>query len=483
MPFIEPSQRTLLKLRPLDSSQLGANEIRIREPGEKLGICSVRKADNQHWEVKLAGKLTIGGSQVDKCFIFSGHWKGVTDIYTKVQALDRSVQTQSLNAPPQGVYKTLKKDAAGNVTECVLNVPYASQTDNANNPGGSCNVTSMSMALRFFSIKQRRSGIQFEDELYEYMTNNGLSRHSPQDLKIVAEEYGLTDRFIPNASKQEIKDWLVSGRPVVVHGYFTAFGHICVIVGFDEKGWILHDPWGEYPYGDLRNDGSNPSKGAYIRYSYGLMGNCCWSDGGCWTHFLDRPGYTKPTLPQTQHTVNTPTQKTATISASGSPRHFKPQEFRPNSIAAKFIGHFEGLELKQYVCSAGVSTIGIGTTRWFDGGPIPVGATITKEQAVELFKRDAAEFMAEIQRIVDVTLTARQIAAVLSFCYNCGWQGFEESSLAASINNASDFETIRINFRKWAKANGEVLPGLLRRRNAESMLWEGRDDWESAGFD
>ena len=476
MPFIEPLQQTKLKLRPLDSSQLGANEIRIREPGEKLGICSVRKADNQHWEVKLAGKLTIGGQQVDKCFIFSGHWKGVTDIYLKVLEIDRKVQTQTLNAPPQGVYKSLKKDATGTVTECILNVLYASQTDNANNPGGSCNVTSMSMALRFFSIKQRRSGIQFEDELYEYMESNGLSRHSPQDLKVLVEEYGLTDRFVSNASKQEIKDWVASGRPVVVHGYFTSFGHIAVIVGFNEKGWILHDPWGEYPYGGLKNDSTNPEKGKYIVYSYGLMGNCCWSDGGCWAHFLDRPGFkSQPTTIQSMQTVVNP--------ASTTPRHYKPQEFRPNSIAAKFIGHFEGLELKQYYCSAGVSTIGLGTTRWTDGGPIPVGATITKEQAIELFKRDAAEFMAEIRRIVDVPLTARQIAAVLSFCYNCGWQGFEESSLAKSINDGADFETIRTNFRKWAKADGRILEGLLRRRNAEAMLWEGRDDWESAGYD
>lgn len=164
-------------------------------------------------------------------------------------------------------------------------------------------------------------------------------------------------------------------------------------------------------------------------------------------------------------------------------RRFRPQEFRPNSIAAQFIGHFEGLELRQYYCSAGVSTIGIGTTRWTDGGPVPVGATITKEQAIAFFKRDAAEFVHQIQRLVDVQLTARQIAAVLSFCYNCGWQGFESSSLRKSINDGSDFEVVRANFRKWCKADGQTLPGLLRRRNAEAMLWQGRNDWDTAGFD
>jgi lysozyme len=173
----------------------------------------------------------------------------------------------------------------------------------------------------------------------------------------------------------------------------------------------------------------------------------------------------------------------ASTSAPVSPRKFKPQEFRANSIAAKFIAHFEGLELKRYTCSAGVPTIGLGSTRWHDGGPIPVGATVTKEEAIELFRRDAKEFMTEIQRLVDVPLTARQIAAVLSFCYNCGWQGFEESSVLKSINANAPIEEIRANFRKWAKAGGQVLPGLLRRRNAEAMLWENRDDWDKAGFD
>jgi GH24 family phage-related lysozyme (muramidase) len=196
-------------------------------------------------------------------------------------------------------------------------------------------------------------------------------------------------------------------------------------------------------------------------------------DGGCWAHFVTRAGFEKQ--------INTAIAVPQT--SSGSPRRFKPQEFRANSISAKFIAHFEGLELKQYRCSANVSTIGLGSTRFFDGGPIPEGATITKEQAIELFQRDAKEFMAEIQRLVDVPLTARQIAAVLSFCYNCGWQGFAESSLLRSINSNASFDEIRANFRKWSKANGETLPGLLRRRNAEAMLWENRDDWTSASYD
>ena len=165
---------------------------------------------------------------------------------------------------------------------------------------------------------------------------------------------------------------------------------------------------------------------------------------------------------------------------AGSPRMFKPQEFRPTSIAAKFIGHFEGLSLTQYICAAGVSTIGYGTTRWHNGEEIPSGATITNEQALAFFKRDSKEFMVEIQRLVDVPLTARQIAVVLSFCYNCGWQGFGESTLLKVINCGGSPSEAREQLRRWTNGG---LAGLVRRRNAEAMLWEGRDDWESAGYD
>jgi GH24 family phage-related lysozyme (muramidase) len=167
-----------------------------------------------------------------------------------------------------------------------------------------------------------------------------------------------------------------------------------------------------------------------------------------------------------------PAAAASSTASTAAPRRFKPQEFRANSIAAKFIGHFEGMELKQYTDCVGIDTIGIGTTRWHDGGPIPVGTAITKEEALAFFQRDAVEFIAEIQRLVDVPLTARQIAAVLSFCYNCGWQGFEESSVLQSINANAPFDEIRTNLRKWSKGDNGVLPGLLRRRNAEAMLWD-----------
>jgi GH24 family phage-related lysozyme (muramidase)/uncharacterized protein YvpB len=464
MPWIIPTQNTLLKLRPIDSKQLGASEVRQRNANDKLGVVAVRKAENNHWQVRLAGDLAIGGKPCREVYIWPGHWDGAGAALLQTIEAGRQ-QAISMNVG------TAQKIAGG----IELPVGYKSQTDNENNPTGSCNVTSSAMCLEYWGFKST-SGRQLEDILYEWMGNNGLSRHDPNHLKQTIEHFGAKDDFTTRSTIPEIKQALDNGIPVIVHGYFTTFGHIIVLIGYNEKGFIVLDPYGEWtPNGYDRNDSSKANKGERIVYSYGLIERTCLPDGGCWAHFVTRPGVQKSVQ---SNPVNS--QKPA---PSGTPRHFKPQEFRANSISAKFIAHFEGLELHQYYCSAGVSTIGLGTTRWHDGGAIPVGATVTQEEAVALFKRDAAEFMAQIQRIVDVPLTARQIAAVLSFCYNCGWQGFEESSLARSINEGADFTAIRANFRKWAKADGRILEGLLRRRNAEAMLWEGRDDWETAGYD
>lgn len=459
MPWIIPIQNTLLKLRPIDSKQLGANEIRPRKAGDRLGVVAVRKAENNHWQVRLAGDLTIGNTKTRECYIWPEHWDGAAKAL--LATIDAGRQ-QAIKLNP-GV---VARSPDGTVK---IPVAYKSQMDNSNNPTGSCNVTSAAMCLEYYGIKSPDDR-QLEDVLYEWLQANGLSRHDSNHLKQAIEHFGCRDDFTTRASISEIKTAIYNGKPVIVHGYFTSFGHIVVLVGYNATGFIVHDPYGEWhSWGYDRNDAANQRKGEAIVYSYGLIERTCLPDGGCWAHFITRPGGNPGNLRDSTKT--------------GGPRYYKPQEFRPNSIAARFIGHFEGLKLRQYYCQSDKSTIGIGTTRWHDGGPIPVGATITEDEAIAFFRRDAAQFMAEIQRLVDVPLTARQIAVCLSFVYNVGVQAFADSTLLKVINSDGSIEEIRTQLRRWINANGKPSDGLKRRRNAEAMLWQGRDDWESAGFD
>ena len=44
--------------------------------------------------------------------------------------------------------------------------------------------------------------------------------------------------------------------------------------------------------------------------------------------------------------------------------------------------------------------------------------------------------------------------------------------------NAGDYHTVPNQMKRWNKSNGEVLDGLVRRREAEALLFEG-EAWET----
>lgn len=150
-----------------------------------------------------------------------------------------------------------------------------------------------------------------------------------------------------------------------------------------------------------------------------------------------------------------------------------PQDIRPefNSIALAVVTHFEGFEEKQYYCSANVSTIGYGSTRFFDGGDIPVGAAISQEQAIELFKRDSKQFTSALRSLLKVPLSGKQIAALESFIYNVGESAFAESTLLKKINALESESEICTQLNRWTN---DGLAGLVRRRSAECDLWVGK---------
>jgi uncharacterized protein YvpB len=282
MPWITPTKNTLLKLRPIDSTKLEKSEVRRRNANEKLGVVAIRKAENNHWQVRLAGDLTIGSSKVRECYIWPGDWDGAAAaLVASLDAARAKAVSMSAKAPLE--------IANGRM----LDIAYKSQTDNVNNPSGSCNVTSSAICLEYWGIKGSGSG-QLEDELYKWLESEGLSRHDPNHLKIAIEYYGCQDHFTTRATIPEIKKAIDGGTPVIVHGYFTTFGHIIVLIGYNDKGFICHDPWGEWTSsGYDRNNASNPIKGKGILYTYGLIERTCLPDGGCWAHFVTRAGFEK----------------------------------------------------------------------------------------------------------------------------------------------------------------------------------------------
>ena len=59
--------------------------------------------------------------------------------------------------------------------------------------------------------------------------------------------------------------------------------------------------------------------------------------------------------------------------------------------------------------------------------------------------------------------------------YNVGEGNLAKSTLLKHVNR-KEFEAAAKEFVKWNKANGKVLAGLTRRRQSESLLFQGLKD-------
>ena len=133
------------------------------------------------------------------------------------------------------------------------------------------------------------------------------------------------------------------------------------------------------------------------------------------------------------------------------------------------IKKFEGCELEAYQCSAGVWTIGYGHTK-----DIEEGMTITKEQAEEMLVDELHEYESYVNEYVTVELEQNQFDALVSWVYNLGPTNLKSSTML-KVLNSGDFDGVPAQIKRWNKAGGNVLEGLVRRREAEALLFQGKE--------
>lgn len=130
----------------------------------------------------------------------------------------------------------------------------------------------------------------------------------------------------------------------------------------------------------------------------------------------------------------------------------------------------EGLELEAYLCSAGVPTIGWGTTVYPNGKKVKLGDTCTLEEAEEYLDHDLKFFRDAVDTLVSVDLTSNERAALVSFVYNIGARAFADSTMRKLLNKGQK-ETASKEFHKWVRAGGKVLRGLQNRRRREEEVF------------
>lgn len=127
----------------------------------------------------------------------------------------------------------------------------------------------------------------------------------------------------------------------------------------------------------------------------------------------------------------------------------------------------EGCELHAYQDQVGVWTIGYGHT----GPDVVSGLSITQDQAAQLLAADIASAARCVNNAVAVQLMQDEFDALVDFVFNLGAGAFESSTLLRDLN-AGDFTSAAAQFDVWDHAGGAVVAGLLRRRQAETALFQ-----------
>tara|TARA_R100001463_G_scaffold25228_1_gene59884 strand:+ start:2166 stop:2609 length:444 start_codon:yes stop_codon:yes gene_type:complete len=133
------------------------------------------------------------------------------------------------------------------------------------------------------------------------------------------------------------------------------------------------------------------------------------------------------------------------------------------------IKKFEGCRLKAYRCSANVLTIGYGHT-----GGVKEDDNISQPEADELLKEDIAKFEEYVSDNVIVELKQYQFDALVAWTFNLGPGNLRESTMLKKLNDA-DYASVPFEMRRWNKAGGKTLDGLIRRRQAEGLLFENKE--------
>lgn len=129
---------------------------------------------------------------------------------------------------------------------------------------------------------------------------------------------------------------------------------------------------------------------------------------------------------------------------------------------------FEGTVLTTYRDPVGVLTYCTGATEdaaW--------GKTYSPAECREQLDRDLARHAEGVMACIKAPLTAGQKIAFVDLAYNVGVGAVCNSTLARKAN-AGDLAGACAELSKWTRAGGQVLPGLVRRRQAERDLCEGR---------
>lgn len=140
-------------------------------------------------------------------------------------------------------------------------------------------------------------------------------------------------------------------------------------------------------------------------------------------------------------------------------------------VAAALARRFEGFYSRPYLCPAGVPTIGYGATHYLDGRRVQLtDPPISREAAERLLLRQVERtYLPAVLVLCPGVDNPNRLAALIDFAFNLGPGNLRASTLRRRVN-AGRWGEVPAELRKWNKAGGRVLRGLVVRREAEAAL-------------
>ena len=144
---------------------------------------------------------------------------------------------------------------------------------------------------------------------------------------------------------------------------------------------------------------------------------------------------------------------------------------KASPAAIDLINRFESLALEAYLCPARAWTIGWGHT-----AGVQPGMRITEQHAEELLSLDIEEVERGLASVIHAPLTEGQNDALVSLCFNLKGGPRQLPKVAPKLVskiNSGDYPAAALELLDINHANGAVLLGLTRRREAERDLFLG----------
>lgn len=103
--------------------------------------------------------------------------------------------------------------------------------------------------------------------------------------------------------------------------------------------------------------------------------------------------------------------------------------------------------------------------RWKD-------APLSDQDLAELLRHDLAPVEKALTEAVKRPLMQCQVDALACWTFNVGTEAMRDSTLLRKLN-LGDYAAVPTELRRWNKAGGRVVQGLINRREQEVTMWLG----------